>query len=228
MSYEGSDFMLRIYFVRHAEAMGNVMEFFQGRTDCEVSEKGYKQLERLAERFKDIPIERIYSSPLKRTMSTAEAVNKYHGLPIIQDERLVEINGGVWEGKPWTELPRLYPVEYDLWQNKMEDFYIEGGENMTEVFDRMKTAVQDIAAHNQGRTIAVVSHGCSLRNYLCFAMGKPIEYLKEVGWSDNTAVSLAEYDGNLVPRIIFRNDSSHLEEGLSTLAVSKWCKTKRV
>ncbi len=125
--------MTKIYLVRHAEAMGNVEEFFQGRTDCEVSEKGKKQLELLAERFRDIQIEVIYSSPLKRTIDTAEAVNKYHDLPIIRDEGLIEINGGVWEGKPWADLPRLYPVEYDLWQNKMYAFYIDEGEKMTEV-----------------------------------------------------------------------------------------------
>ncbi len=217
---------MKIYFVRHAEAMGNVLEFFQGRTDCEVSEKGIKQLECLAKRFKDIPIERIYSSPLKRTMATAEAVNKYHGLPIIRDERLIEINGGVWEGRKWSDLPELYPVEYDLWKNKMEDFYIEGGEKMTEVYSRMKAAVQDIASQNRGRTIAVVSHGCALRNYLCFAMGKPIQFLKDVGWSDNTAVSLVEYDEELRPKIIFKNSNDHLPEELSTLLKSKWSKTE--
>ncbi|MBP1560891.1 MAG: histidine phosphatase family protein [Oscillospiraceae bacterium] len=216
--------MLKIYFVRHAEAMGNVLEFFQGRTDCEISEKGAKQLECLAERFKDIPIEAIYSSPLKRTMSTAEAVNKYHGLPIITDERLMEIDGGEWEGKPWAELPKLYPKEYDLWQNRMYDFYTEKGEKMTEVFERMKTAVADIAAQNVGKTIAVVSHGCALRNYLCYAMGNPIERLKDVGWSDNTAVSLVEYDESLTPHIIFRNNNDHLTSELSTLSHSAWCK----
>lgn len=214
--------MLKIYFVRHAEAMGNVKEFFQGRTDCEISERGAKQLEYLAEWFKDIPIERIYSSPLKRTISTAEAVNKHHGLQIERDERLIEIDGGVWEGKPWAELPKLYPVEYDLWQNHMEDFYIENGEKMTEVFERMKAAVTDIAAKNQGRTIAVVSHGCALRNYLCYAMGRPISSLKDVGWSDNTAVSLVEYSDDLTPKIIFKNSNEHLPAELSTLSRSKW------
>lgn len=213
--------MTKIYLVRHAEAMGNVQEFFQGRTDCEVSEKGKKQLECLAERFGDIPIEAIYSSPLKRTLSTAEAVNKYHDLPIIKDEGLIEIDGGVWEGKPWADLPKLYPTEYDLWKNRMEDFYIEGGEKMTEVFHRMKNAVDSIARENDGRTIAVVSHGCALRNYLCYAMGKPISALKDVGWSDNTAVSLVEYDSG-VPKIIFKNSNDHLTGELSTLSGSKW------
>ena len=216
--------MLRIYFVRHAEAMGNVLEFFQGRTDTEVSEKGQAQLECLAERFRDIPIEKIYSSPLKRAAATAEAVNRHHGLPIIFDEGLIEINGGVWEGKPWSEFPVLYPTEYELWRNKMEDFYIKDGEKMIEVFERMKNAVGNIAAQNQGRTIAVVSHGCALRNYLCYANGDGIECLKDVGWSDNTAVSLVEYDDGLVPKIIFKNDGTHLTGDLSTLAHSDWCK----
>lgn len=219
--------MLKIYFVRHAEAMGNVQEFFQGRTDCEVSEKGEMQLALLAERFRDIPIERIYSSPLKRTVSTAEAVNRYHGLPLILDEGLIEINGGVWEGKPWSELPKLYPAEYDLWRNKMHDFYIEGGEKMTEVFERMKNTVSNIAAENVGRTIAVVSHGCALRNYLCYANGDGIERLKDVGWSDNTAVSLVEYDDGLAPRIVFKNSNDHLTGELSTLSHSQWCKTDK-
>ncbi|MCH5192690.1 MAG: histidine phosphatase family protein [Oscillospiraceae bacterium] len=216
--------MLKIYFVRHAEAMGNVLEFFQGRTDTEVSEKGLAQLECLAERFRNIPIEKIYSSPLKRAAATAEAVNRYHGLPILFDDELIEINGGVWEGRPWSELPVLYPTEHRLWTDKMEDFYIEGGEKMTEVFERMKKAVGRIAAENQGHTIAVVSHGCALRNYLCYAAGDSIEHLKDVGWSDNTAVSLVEYDDDLTPKIIFKNDGSHLTGALSTLAHSDWCK----
>ena len=216
--------MIRIYFVRHAEAMGNVLEFLQVRTDTEVSEKGKVQLECLAERFRDIPIEKIYSSPLKRAAATADAVNRHHGLPIIFDEGLIEINGGVWEGKPWADLPVLYPTEHSLWTDKMEDFYIEGGEKMTDVFERMKNVVGKIAAENQGRTIAVVSHGCALRNYLCYANGDSIEHLKDVGWSDNTAVSLVEYDDALVPKIIFKNDGSHLTDDLSTLAHSDWCK----
>lgn len=219
--------MTKIYLVRHAEAMGNVEEFFQGQTDCELSEKGKKQLELLAERFRDIPIEAIYSSPLKRTIDTAEAVNKYHNLPMIRDEGLIEINGGVWEGKPWADLPKLYPVEHDLWQNKMQDFYVADGERMTEVFERMKNAVNRIAAENDGRTIAVVSHGCALRNFLCYAMGKPISALKDVGWSDNTAVSLVEYE-NGVPKIIFKNSNDHLTGELSTLSKSKWSSLENV
>lgn len=219
--------MVKAYLVRHAEAQGNVREFFQGHIDTEVSEKGRKQLECLAEHFKNIDFDRIYSSPLKRTVSTAEAVNRYHGKEIIYDSGLVEINGGVWEGVKWADLPVKFPAEYDLWVNRMYDFSVENGEKMTDVFERMKKTVGRIVRENEGKTIVIVSHGCALRNYLCYANGDDITHLKDVGWSDNTAVSLVEYDENFNPHIIFKNSSDHLDDGLSTLAHSNWCKVSK-
>lgn len=216
--------MVRIYLVRHAEAMGNVLEFFQGRTDTDISEKGMLQLERLAERFKDIPIEAVYSSPLKRAYATAEAVNKYHGFEIHKTDDIIEINGGKWENTKWADLPKLFPDEYSLWTKAINRFHAPGGESTQEVYDRMKAAMRDIAAKNSGRTIAVVSHGMAIKAYLNFADGRKWENYSDPGWSDNTAVSLIEYDDDLIPHIIFKNDSTHLDAGLSTLAVSQWCK----
>ncbi|MGN0553956.1 MAG: histidine phosphatase family protein [Oscillospiraceae bacterium] len=216
--------MTRIYFVRHAEAEGNVKEFFQGRIDCDISEKGAVQLEYLAKRFETIDYDVIYSSPLGRAMATAKAVNRRLQLPIIKREDIIEINGGVWEGKFWTEIERDYPVEHDLWKNDMKRFTIKDGESMTEVYERMKTAIADIVRENQGKTIVVVSHGCALRNYLAFAEFGTADRLGDVGWSDNTAVSLIEYDDSFTPKIIFKNDSSHLPPEASTLAFSRWSK----
>ena len=215
--------MVRIYLVRHAEAEGNVKEFFQGRTDTEVSEKGRLQLERLAERFKCIPIEAVYSSPLKRAYFTAEAVNRFHGLPIITDKEIIEINGGDWEGVKWAELPEKFPEELRLWKEEINHFTAPHGESTKQVYDRMKAAMKQIASENKGRTIAVVSHGMAIKAYLNCADGREWENYADPGWSDNTAISLIEYSDELVPRIIFKNDSTHLEGGLPTLAVSKWC-----
>lgn len=213
-----------VYLVRHAEAEGNVNETFQGRVDTEVTEKGMRQLDCLAERFRDIPIQVLYASPLKRTRVTAAAVNRYHQLPVQYMDELMEINGGVWEGKPWADLPRLYPESYRLWQEQMHLFHVQGGESMQQVFDRMRQAVCGIAAKHPGKTIAVVSHGCAIRNFLCYAAGEDISHLDQVGWADNTAVSKVEFDASGHCRLIFKNDASHLPPELSTLAQSKWCR----
>ena len=216
--------MTRVYFVRHAEAEGNVKEFFQGRINCDISEKGAVQLEYLAKRFETIDYDAIYSSPLKRAMATANAVNRRLQLPIIEREDIIEINGGAWEGMFWTDIEKKYPTEHGLWKNDMKNFYVKGSERMCEVYDRMKNAVEHIVSENEGKTVVVVSHGCALRNYLSYAEFGSADRLGDVGWSDNTAVSLIEYDEKLRPKIIFKNDSSHLPPEASTLAFSRWNK----
>ncbi len=216
--------MTTIYLVRHAEAMGNVLEIFQGRTDCDITEKGTAQLECLAERFRDIEIDALYSSPLIRTIKTAEAVNCYHNLPIQKNEGLIEIDGGEWEGEKWTEIEKKYPAVLDNWRNHMEIFATEKGESMPAVYERMKAAVTEIAAANQGKTVAVVSHGCAIRNFLSYAESGSTDGLKTVGWSDNTAVSKVIFDDNLKPTLEFKNDSTHLPDELSTLKFSRWSK----
>ncbi|MFA5659060.1 MAG: histidine phosphatase family protein, partial [Oscillospiraceae bacterium] len=130
--------MTTVYLIRHAEAFGNINEVFQGRTDLEVTDRGYKQLDQLAERFREVRLDAIYSSPLKRTIATATAVNRFHNLEIIKLDGIIEINGGVFEGRPWPELPVRFPEAFDLWKNHHHEFTVEGGESMKEVYDRMK------------------------------------------------------------------------------------------
>ncbi len=217
----------KVYLVRHAEATGNTDETFQGHTDCDISPKGEEQLKALSERFKDVEYDIIYSSPLIRTMKTAEAVNHYHNAEIIKNSDIIEINGGVFEGRKWAELPILFPKSYDLWINKLHAFEVENGESMIEVLNRMKKAISEIVSLNKGKTIVVVSHGCALKNYLCYAKGLPHEELEQIGWSDNTAVSMLEFDENLTPTIVFMNNSDHLSEETSTLAHQKWWRTEQ-
>ena len=100
--------MTRIILVRHCEAAGNLNRRFQGHTDAEVTENGKKQLELLALRMRNVKIDYLYSSPLKRAYATAEAINQFHHLPIYVEADLMEINGGYWEGGPWNEFSTLY------------------------------------------------------------------------------------------------------------------------
>ena len=75
----------KLYIVRHCQSAGNAGGRFQGRFDGPVNEQGVKQLELLSLRFRNEPLDAIYSSPLIRAYRTAEAINKYHGLPIHKD-----------------------------------------------------------------------------------------------------------------------------------------------
>ena len=91
-------------------------------------------------------------------MATAEAVNKYHNLEIIKDEKLVEIDGGKLEGMQWTEIDEKYPVESEKWKMQINDFQAPGGENLEDVFKRLGKAVTELAEENAGKTIVISSH----------------------------------------------------------------------
>lgn len=199
-----------VYFVRHGESIGNTQGFFQGRTDCELSENGLLQLALLKERFQDISYDAIYASPLKRTIDTAKAVNFYHKLPILIEDDLIEINGGVFEGQHWSELVEHFPHEFETFRSKLHLFSPEKGESVRQVYDRMVAVVDKLVKCNQGKTIVLVSHGCAIKNYLCYATATPLEKINELAWSDNTSVSKIQFEA-VTPQVVFMNDASHLD-----------------
>lgn len=216
--------MTRILLVRHCEAFGNTQGVFQGHTDCGISGNGEVQLDLLSVRCRNMPIDAIYSSPLKRAYATAQAINRYHNLPIQIEPRIMEINGGSWEGKSWEDLPRLFPDETEVWNKRPYDFAPQGGETMREVYDRMWDGVIDIVRHNRDQLVCVTSHGCAIRNFLCRAQGLPIERLNEVDWCDNTAVSIIDFDDELHSKVVLMNDASHLTPETSIFMHQTWWK----
>ena len=216
--------MVKLYLVRHAESMGNVEEFFQGSLDVEISPKGFKQLECLKERFRNIKLDRIYTNPLKRAVKTAEYVNFYNQTEIIEIPELSEINAGGFQGLEWSELPVKYPKEFHDWKENQENFQSPNGESMKDVYIRISDAMNKIIAENKDKSIAVVCHGCAIKTYQCYIMNKPLSYMSELGWADNSSVSEINFDDNLNPDIVYLNDSSHLTDELSTLKYSQWCR----
>ena len=50
----------------------------------------------------------------------------------------------------------------------MAAFEAPSGDAMCDVRNRMIAVMERIARENPGKTVAVVSHGCALRNFLCY------------------------------------------------------------
>lgn len=131
--------MTRVILIRHCEAEGNVKQIFQGHTDAPITENGRRQLELLALRLRNTKIDVLYSSPLVRAYETAVAINQYHNLPILQEQGLMELDGGEWEGIPWTDLPEKFPEMAEIWWTAPYEFVSEQGESMRQIYDRSGT-----------------------------------------------------------------------------------------
>lgn len=204
--------MTKIYIIRHCEATGNAKRLFQGATDCDVSELGKKQLEFLRGRFSSVPLDRVYSSPLIRAQKTAHAVADQKDLPVELCDGLRELNGGVVEGKPFRETFAAIPGLADAWDNHPQDFAPEGGETMRHAYERIWDTVLSLVRDNPGKTIAAATHGGVTRCLLCRLTKGTIEQLKDVPWTENTAVTLIEFDETLKPTLRFSNDHSHVPD----------------
>ena len=218
--------MTRLYLIRHAEAEGNLYRLAQGHYDSLITERGYRQIAALRKRFADIHIDAVYASDLFRTRTTARAIYEAKGLPLHTEAALREVRMGVWENRPWQELGMKYPEMMFAFNHDVDKWHAEGSETVRDVLDRFIPALERIARENDGKTVAVFSHGMALRLVLGTLLGMTTEEINETRHADNTAVSLLEYENGAF-RVVFRDDNSHLlEAGLSTLARQSWWKSK--
>lgn len=123
---------------------------------------------------------------------------------------------GDWEGKSWDVIESDYPVEHNLWRNAPEKFSAPNGESMERVYNRIREAIDGIARENDGKRVAVVSHGCALRNYMCHARFGDIKRLRDADWIEHTSITCVRYYERSI-EVVFANDFAHLDESLTTL-----------
>lgn len=201
----------KIYLVRHCQSMGNIEYRFQGRYDAEISPEGAKQLELLGLRFRNEPIDMIYTSPLKRARMTAEAIGKYHDISIIEEPGFLEMNVGDLENRSLKELAMEYPETAQAWDKCPDLCVFPGGETMAQVYARANAALDKVIADNPGKTVVVTTHGGVLRNIFArIAFGEP-EGIRQSEVFGNTGVSLAEAENGVI-NWQYVNSLEHLPE----------------
>lgn len=208
--------MTKIYLVRHAEAEGNVYRRIHGQYDSRITPNGLRQVEALRTRFQGIPIDACYTSDLNRTCVTARSVYLPKGLELRRDRRFREVDLGRWEDIPFGWLERFEPERMTQFNKEPQLWSVKGSETFPEYTQRFLTALREAAEENDGKTIAVFTHGCVLRGVQYLLGGN-----EWPPYCDNTAVSLLGYENGAF-RIEYLNDSSHLSDELSTFARQKW------
>ncbi len=203
-----------LYIVRHCQSTGNIEKRFQGRFDAPVSPDGEKQLDLLSLRFRNERIDAIYTSPLSRAYKTADAVNRFHGLPIQKRDGLLELDVGEMENLPLAEIGEKFPEVAKNWDMFPDLCEFPGGETMKQAYKRVNAALDEIISENPGKIVFVATHGGVIRNlYARVCSGCP-EGIRESAVFGNTGVSVLEADGAGSLSWKLLNDQSHLPEEL--------------
>lgn len=212
--------MTEIYLIRHAQAEGNLYRMMQGHWDGDVTELGKKQIDALAQRFKDVHIDALYTSDLYRTRLTASAITRYHDIPMNTTPLFREINVGPWETLFFGNVFHEENEQAELFIHDPDKWFVEGAETYAQVGNRAYPALEELAKKHDGQTIAVVSHGVTIRCLLSKVTGIGLSDTERLPICRNTAVSKVRWENGTFTAE-YLNDYSHI----LPLGNSSWAKT---
>ena len=206
--------MTQLYLIRHTQAEGNRYRMMQGNWDGDVTPLGLKEIDALASRFEEIPVDAVYSSDLTRAFLTAEGIAKRKQLPVRKDPRLRELDLGPWESQFFGNILHQFPAEAEIFLHDPGKWKIDGAETAWDVTERAYPALLEIAEKHSGQNVAVVSHGVTIRCLLTKILGLSFEPQELLPIFKNTAVTKLLFENGAFS-VEYMGDASHLE-GMET------------
>jgi probable phosphoglycerate mutase len=185
-----------LILVRHGESVANAQGLLLGRTDAELTETGRMQAEAVTSLLPE-PVADVRSSPLSRARHTAELLGL--GLPVVVDDRWIEVDYGEYECQPLGGIPA------EVWQRWQSDrgFRPAGGESLDEVDARVGAACEELfasdgaGARRADGDVVVVSHVTPIKAAVAWALGTTDLYWRlylktgsvtRIGWNRDAPI----------------------------------------
>lgn len=171
-----------LYIMRHGQTDWNANHKLQGRTDIPLNDEGREMARAAGREYRNIHFDVCYCSPLIRAKETAEIVLKNRNIPIICDDRLVEMGFGIYEGiENFFQIPDC-PINV-LFQDPPQYTAAEGGESLEALFARTGSFIKEIItpALEENKDILIIGHGAMNSSIVCQIRGVPLSRFWEAG-----------------------------------------------
>lgn len=190
-----------IVFARHGQTAPNRDGLVLGRADPELTDEGHRQADLLAAALAGEGVTAILTSPLLRARQTAEPMGAACGVPVVVDERLIEIDWGAWEGRSTGTLKQS---DVDRW--KADKGAAPEGETLESLAERVESFCSE---HLDGDGLVVaVSHVSPIKAAAAWAMGVDgtVAWRMYLGLASITRVG----QGRSSPVLLSFNETGHL------------------
>jgi broad specificity phosphatase PhoE len=202
----------RVFMVRHGATVLSAEDRFAGATDIDLSDEGREQTRRLAQRLSHEKIAAVYTSPLGRTVETAQILAAPHSLEVQIRDGLREISHGRWEQMTRREVEEKFPEEAAEWEKDPYTFAPLGGESGLAVTARALPVLIDLVRSHPGENILVVSHKATIRLLLSSLLGfDPRRYRDNLDQKP-AALNIVDFRDATRTRLTLFNDTSHYSE----------------
>ncbi len=199
----------RVFLVRHGATQLTAENRFSGAVGVDLSDEGRWQASQLGQRLQHERITALYSSPLSRTMETAQLIGEALGVEPTPRDGLREISHGRWEGLTRAEVEERFGDEYAAWEEDPFTFAPEGGESGVAVLARSLPVIRDIVTRHTGERIVVVSHKATIRILLSSLLGFDARGYRDRLDQAPACLNVLDFRDAVRARLMLFNDTSH-------------------
>ena len=170
---------MEVFFLRHGETEWNAAKCIQGSTEwTDLTDAGVHVAEATRDglRARGLTFDRLYSSPYRRALHTAEILGAGLGLEPIVDRRLCEISFGPYEGTIYSEGRFADDNIRYCFQDPPRYVAPADAESFDAVAARVKDFLDNELAPLAGRhtRVLAIAHGGILRTVLRLAAQMPL------------------------------------------------------
>lgn len=199
---------MQIILVRHGQTEYNAIGRYQGHMQIPLNDQGMRQARQVCQRLQRQSIDAIYSSDLIRCIQTITPLAQATKISVQLDERLREIDVGLWEHLTIPEIAATYPGNYAAYRNAPGHTVHVGGESYAQMQARALSALEAIVAqHQPDQTICIATHGGTIRAIVCALLHLDIDNYNRM-WVENCALTTLSWrNGEL--RLVTFNDFAH-------------------
>ncbi|SIQ07858.1 alpha-ribazole phosphatase [Alkalispirochaeta americana] len=127
-----------------------------GRTPLPLAESYDQERKVILENLRKIPLAGaiIHTSPLERCRILAGDLGSALGYAVQEDPQLLEFDYGLWDGRPWEDIPR---EETHPWMENWQTHPTPGGESLPMMIERVRAFCADLPGDTP--TLAVTHEG---------------------------------------------------------------------
>uniref|UniRef100_A0A673MS25 6-phosphofructo-2-kinase/fructose-2,6-bisphosphatase-like n=1 Tax=Sinocyclocheilus rhinocerous TaxID=307959 RepID=A0A673MS25_9TELE len=172
-----------IYLSRHGESELNLLGRIGG--DSGLSSQGQKYAKALAEFIRGQAIKnlKVWTSHMKRTIQTAEAL----GVPYEQWKALNEIDAGVCEEMMYEEIQATHPEEFALRDQDKYRYRYPKGESYEDLVHRLEPVIMEL---ERQENVLVICHQAVMRCLLAYFLDKSADDLPHLKCPLHTVLKL--------------------------------------
>jgi probable phosphomutase (TIGR03848 family) len=206
--------------IRHGETDFNKKMHLPGRLpNVHLNKKGQQQAQVVADRLKSAPIKAIYSSPMERTLETAEPLAAARNLEVIPIPGLLETDCGEWQGQSVRKLRRQ-----KIWKFVQQNpslFHFPGGESIAECQHRMVQVLETLRLQHAAQDlVACFSHADPIKQVVAYYLGLPLDNFQRLS-IDTGSITALQISENGTRLIMLNNNPSFSWDALQTATKAK-------